>query len=124
MTMRQIAIGTMHYRITTSEREGRWLAHAVREDTGDSFGVECTGANEDEAAQRMTRWLEWQGEHAAALDELQGAEHAYHRTIAGSAFASATEGPSAIELQKESLAAVEAARVRLDEIRARRPEPG
>jgi hypothetical protein len=121
--MRQIAIGTMHYGIITSEREGRWLAHAVREDTGDAFGVECTGASEDEAAQRMTRWLEWQGAHAAALDELQSAEHAYHRTIAGSAFASPTEGPSAIELQKESLAAVEAARVRLDEIRARRPQP-
>ena len=63
---------------------------------------------------RLTRWLEWQREHAAALEELQRAEHAYHRTIAGSAFASPTEGPSAIELQKESLDAVEAARV-LDE---------
>jgi hypothetical protein len=123
MTMRQIAIGTMHYRITTSEREGQWLAHAAREDTGDPFGVECTGASEDQAAQRMMRWLEWQREHAAALEELQRAERAYHRTIAGSAFASPTEGPSAIEMQKESLAAVEAARVRLDEIRALRPDP-
>jgi hypothetical protein len=121
--MKHIAIGTMHYRIITSERDGQWLAHAVREDTGDPFGVECSGAGEDEAAQRMTRWLEWQGEHAAALEELQRAERAYHRTIAGSAFASPIEGPTAIELQKESLAAVEAARVRLDEIRARRPEP-
>jgi hypothetical protein len=121
--MKQIAIGTMRYRITTSERDGQWLAHAVREDTGDPFGVECTGASEDEAARRMTRWLEWQSEHAAALEELQRAERAYHRTIAGSAFASPTEGPSAIEMQKESLAAVEAARVRLDEIRALRPEP-
>ena len=33
-----------------------------------------------------------------------------------------TEGPSALELQKESLDAVEAARLRLDEVRARRPE--
>ena len=67
------------------------------------------------------RWQEWQREHAAALEALQQAQRAYHRTIAGSAFASATEGPSAIELQKESLEAVEAARVRLDEIRGRRP---
>jgi len=67
------------------------------------------------------RWLEWQREHAAALESLQQAQRAYHRTIAGSAFASPTEGPSAIELQKESLDAVEAARVRLDEIRGRRP---
>ena len=68
------------------------------------------------------RWLEWQREHAAALEALQQAQRAYHRTIAGSAFASPTDGPSASELQKEPLAAVEAARVRLDEIRNRRPD--
>ena len=68
------------------------------------------------------RWLEWQREHAAALESLQQAQRAYHRTIAGSAFASQTEGPSPVEMQKESLDAVEAARVRLDEIRARQPE--
>jgi hypothetical protein len=68
------------------------------------------------------QWLEWQREHAAALEALQQAQRAYHRTIAGSAFASPTEGPSAVELQKESLDAVEAARVRLDEIRQRKPE--
>ena len=67
------------------------------------------------------QWLEWQREHTAALEALQQAQRAYHRTIAGSAFARPTEGPSAIELQKESLDAVEAARVRLDEIRGRRP---
>jgi hypothetical protein len=68
------------------------------------------------------RWLEWQHEHAAALAALQGAERAYHRTLAGSAFADPSEGPTAIELQKESLEQVEAARTRLDEVRARRPE--
>ena len=67
-------------------------------------------------------WQAWQREHTAALEALQQAQRAYHRTIAGSAFASATEGPSATEIQKESLDAVEAARVRLDEIRARRPD--
>src|SRR5215475_2968772 len=56
-----------------------------------------------------------------SIDALQQAERSYHRTIAGSAFASPTEGPSALELQKESLDAVEAARVRLDEIRTRKP---
>ena len=65
---------------------------------------------------------EWQREHAAALEALQQAQRAYHRTIAGSAFASQTEGPTAIELRKESLDAVEAARVRLDQIRSRLPE--
>ena len=68
------------------------------------------------------RWLEWQREHAAALEALQQAQRAYHRTIAGSAFASPTDGPTAIEMQKESLDGVEAARVRLDEIRMRKPE--
>jgi hypothetical protein len=68
------------------------------------------------------RWHEWQRAHTAALEALQEAQRAYHRTIAGSAFASPTEGPTAIELQKESLDVVEAARVRLDDIRARRPE--
>ena len=65
------------------------------------------------------RWREWQRQHAAALEALQQAQRAYHRTIAGSAFTSPTEG---VEIQKESLDAVEAARVRLDEIRARKPE--
>jgi hypothetical protein len=63
---------------------------------------------------------EWQREHAAALEALQQAQRAYHRTIAGSAFASPTEGPTAIEMQKEAFNKVEAARVRLDEVRARR----
>src|SRR5438046_1573206 len=66
-------------------------------------------------------FVEWQREHAAALEALQQAQRAYHRTIAGSAFAGPTEGPTAIELQKESLEAVEAARIRLDDIRSRRP---
>ena len=72
--------------------------------------------------EKLAPWLEWQGEHTAALEALQQAQRAYHRTIAGSAFASPTEGPSAIELQKESLEAVEAARIRLDGVRARKPE--
>ena len=58
----------------------------------------------------------------SALTELQEAEHAYHRTIAGSAFSSPGEGPSAIEMQKESLEVLEAARLRLDDIRGRRPD--
>jgi hypothetical protein len=121
--MKRLTIGGTQYRLICAERDGQWLAHAERDATGDPFGIECSGASEAEAVARLTRWLEWQAEHAAALDALQRAEHAYHRTIAGSAFASPMEGPSAIELQKESLDAVEAARVRLDDVRARRPEP-
>lgn len=120
--MKQISIGGRRYRVVCVERDSQWTARAEREDNGDPFGVECAGATEAEAVARLTRWLEWQAEHAAALAALQEAERAYHRTIAGSAFASPSEGPSAIEMQKESLDAVEAARVRLDEIRARKPE--
>jgi hypothetical protein len=108
------------YRIITSERDGHVVARARRSDTGDPFGIECSGATAEEATRRLTAWLTWQEEHAAALAALQQAEQAYHRTIAGSAFASAVE--SAVELQQESLNALEAARVRLDEIRTRKPE--
>jgi len=112
----------VNVRITCTERDGQWVARAERADTGDPFGIECTGTTEQEARERLNSWLEWQRDHSEALESLQQAERAYHRTIAGSAFASPVEGPSAIETQKESLQAVEAARVRLDDIRARRPE--
>jgi len=110
-------------KILWAERDGRWVAHAVREDTRDPFGIECVGATEQEATERLTRWLEWQRDHAAALDELQQAERAYHRTISGSAFANPKEGPTAVEMQRDSLATVESARIRLDDVRARKPEP-
>src|SRR3954464_9648270 len=119
----ELSIGPLRYRIVAAERDNQWFARAERADTGERFGIECTAPSGDEAIERLSRWLQWQSEHASALEDLQRAEHAYHRTIAGSAFASPTEGPSAVEMQKDSLEAVEAARVRLDEIRARRPEP-
>lgn len=120
--MKQISLGDRRYRLVAAERDGQWLAHAVRDDSGEPFGIECSGPTEAAALDRLGGWLEWQHEHTAALEALQRAERAYHRTIAGSAFANPTEGPSALELQKESLDAVEAARIRLDEIRARKPE--
>lgn len=120
--MNAISIGTVCYRIVCAPRDGQWIARAERVDNGDRFGIECGGATEPAAIERMHRWLEWQRDHTEALAELQVAERAYHRTIAGSAFASATEGPSPVEMQKESLDAVEAARARLDEIRSRKPE--
>jgi hypothetical protein len=112
----------MSYRNLCDERGGQWIARAVREDTGDPFGIECAGPTRADAVDRLSRWLEWQREHTDALEALQQAERAYHRTIAGSAFVSPSDGPSALELQKESLNAVEAARVRLDGVRSRRPE--
>ena len=112
----------MKCRIVCDERNGHWIARAYRADNADPFGIECAAPTRGEAIERMERWLDWQRDHAAALDALQQAERAYHRTIAGSAFASTSEGPTPLELQKESLHALEAARVALDEVRARRPE--
>jgi hypothetical protein len=69
-------------------------------------------------------WTEWQREHEEALAALQAAQHAYHRTVAQGAFAAA-DGPSIAEnaeMQQETLETLEAARVRLDEVRARKPE--
>jgi hypothetical protein len=117
-----ITIGEVRYRLVAGERDGQWIAHAEREDTGKPFGIECAGPTSDDAVGRLTAWLTWQSEHTAALEALQTAERAYHRTVAGSAFANPGEGPTALELQKESLDAVEAARIRLDEVRARKPE--
>ena len=116
-----IRVGNTSYRLFATERGGQWIARAQNEETGRPFGIECAGATEHEATDRMSRWLEWQREHTAALEALQAAERAYHHAIAGSAFASPTEGPTALELQKESLDAVDTARVRLDEVRARKP---
>ena len=120
--MRELSIGDRKYRISAEERDAKWIAHAVRVDTGDPFGIECTGETEGTAVDRLARWLDWQQEHSVALEALQQAERAYHRMIAGSVFVHPGEGSTAIELQKESLDLVEAARLRLDELRARRPE--
>jgi hypothetical protein len=120
--LKEVSIGDRRYRVLAIERDGAWHARAEDIPGGDRFGPECTASSEADAIERVVRWLHWQHEHAAALAALQSAERAYHRTIAGSAFVSSVEGPSAIELQKESLQEVEAARLRLDEIRANKPE--
>lgn len=112
----------MNIRIVCEARDGQWVARAERVDNGDPFGIEFADPSKDVATERLTAWLTWQREHAEALEALQQAERSYHRTIAGSAFASPTEGPSATEMQKDSLEALEAARRRLDDVRARRPE--
>ena len=66
--------------------------------------------------------MSWQREHAAALEELQEAQRAYHRTVAATAFQGTAEEPSAEEMRRVSLEALDAARIKLDEVRARRPQ--
>ena len=121
--MREIAVGDCAYRLVAIQRGPEWIARAEDLKSGERHAMECAGESETAALDRLASWLVWQHEHQAALEMLQRAERAYHRTVAGSAFANPTEGPTAIELQQESLREVESARVRLDEVRARKPEP-
>jgi hypothetical protein len=110
------------HRIIAIERDGQWVARAEREDTVRPFGIECAGATESEAIVRLTQWLSWQSEHTAALAALQAAERAYQRTVADS-FARQPDA-TAIAVRKDSLDALESARVRLDDVRSRKPEKG
>ena len=67
-------------------------------------------------------FAQWQREHASALEELQEAQRAYHRTVAATAFQGAADEPSAEEMRRASLEVLDAARIKLDEVRARRPQ--
>jgi hypothetical protein len=81
-------------------------------------------------------WLAWQHDHAEALAALQEAQRAYHRTVVERALASrrqpvgsllsAVDSPGSKETPaanvRQALDAVDAARVRLDAVRARKPE--
>ncbi len=64
----------------------------------------------------------WRTEHAAALAELQEAQRVYHRSVAATAFQGAADEPPAEAMRRASLDALDAARIRLDEVRARKPE--
>jgi hypothetical protein len=120
--MRDVIIGGTSYRLVTLQRESGWVAHAERTGDGVRFGIDCAGATEEEALDRLASWLNWQHEHAAALAALQGAEADYHRLVAGQAFAAAADAGPLAEMEQAGLAEVEAARERLDEIRVRKPE--
>ncbi len=115
-------IGGRPYRIRASQRNGRWTAHAVRGDNGDRFGGDFVGESEATAAAAVIRWLEWQTAHAGALEALQDAERAYHRSIAGHLFASSADEAATLQTRRDRLDAVELARRRLDEVRARQPD--
>ena len=42
------------FTLTAVERDGQWIAHAVREDNGDRFGIECAAASEPDAIGLLT----------------------------------------------------------------------
>ena len=75
----------------------------------------------DSGPGRNVAFEAWQREHAAALAELQDAQRVYHRTVATTAFQGAAEEPTAEEMRRASLEALDAARINLDAVRARRP---
>ena len=116
---RHVAIGETTYTVSAAEREGTWVAEARKAPSGMRVGPPATAATADDAIARLVRWLQWQRDHEDALGALQAAEQAYHRTIAGSAFAGLAE---ATEAQHESLQRIEEARLRLEEIRQSQPE--
>ena len=109
------------FKIRVSRRDGRSVAYAVRAETSDRFGPDVSGASDDEAISSLTRWLEWQSDHAEALGALQEAERAYHRSVAGHVLAGEADRPTAGQARNECLEQVAAARARLDDVRSRRP---
>ena len=58
--MRAITIGDRTYRVIVTPRDGNWIARAEHTDSNDPFGVECSGATETAAVERLIEWLTWQ----------------------------------------------------------------
>lgn len=119
--MPPVTVGGHTFRIRSSSRSGRWLAHALRVDNGDRFGPEVAAASREEAEAAVIGWLEWQHDHIEALELLQAAERAYHRIAADHAFANVADRGAADLARRAAVAAVEHARARLDLVRNRRP---
>jgi hypothetical protein len=115
----ELTLGSTTYHVISAQRADGFVAYAQRADNNERFGIETAGATADEAESRLAQWLEWQYEHTQALDALQEAERQYHRAMAGAAFASSAD--AAAGKSRASLESVNAARLHLDEVRARRP---
>jgi hypothetical protein len=116
-----VVIDGISFLVEVVERDGRWTAAARREDSGDRYGPSVSAATPDEASSQLIGWIDWQREHASALEALQAAEAAYQRIVASSAFYAGPDGSPSPELRRDALARVDEARVRLDEVRRRRP---
>jgi len=71
---------------------------------------------------RDEAFIAWKREHTNALAELQEAQRAYHRAVATTAFQGAAEEPTAEEMRRAALETLDAARIKLDEVRGRRPK--
>jgi hypothetical protein len=116
-----VAIGGVTFTIEAVQTSDGWQAVA-RGTSGERYGPVVSDRDAGPAIARLERWLTWQRDHDEKLRLLQEAEQIYHRTIAGSAFAAPTEGPSATELQTDALRRLERARLALDAVRRDKPE--
>lgn len=116
-----VTIGGATFTIEAAADPSGWRA-AARTADGNPYGPALTDPDRDRAVARLERWVSWQRDHDEKLRALQEAEQAYHRTIAGSAFAAASGGPSATELEADALRRLERARLALDAARRSKPE--
>jgi hypothetical protein len=71
-------------------------------------------------SEAAVRWAEWRRDHTAALAALQDAQRAYHRAIVG---ANRLRPPVSGQppLRQQALDVLDAARAKLDDVRARMP---
>src|SRR2546425_13172546 len=73
-TMKEISIGDVRYRIVTVERDGQWIAHAERVDTGGRFGTECRGGTPRAASERPEGSAARESEGTTGLEALENGE--------------------------------------------------
>lgn len=115
-----LSFGDVRFEIAARPDGAQWVAQARREDRGESHGPVFRAASEAEAVDRCTTWLTWQQEHEGALRALQAAERTYQRAVTAGAFAPPSDGPGP-DTEREALREMEAARVRLEDLRERQP---
>jgi len=115
--MKTVTIGSLTYRIPATERDGQWIARAERTERAIDW-------HRVRGRYRRGCWLRGTLVRGSAntwrrskICSVPNAPPSHDRR---SAFASPPR-TGAIEMQKRVDRAVEAARIRLDEIRARRP---
>ena len=119
--MSETTVGARRFVVDVHQDGGHWTATARCADTGEPFGPPLTAGSAAAAEQRLTRWLQWQHDHAHAIAVLQEAERAYHRLVAERAFAVLPDDAVTESARRSSLHDVETARRLLDAIRATRP---
>jgi hypothetical protein len=119
--MHDVMVGARRFVVGTRPEAGGWTAEARCAESGEVFGPAVADTSADAAMLRLIRWLQWQEGHAHAIDVLREAERAYHRLVAGRAFAPAPNDEMPEGVRRAALRDVETARRLLDAIRATRP---